>query len=177
MPRSIGIRVFKGDEQVDAYVFDRDIIKIGRLASAHLRLEDPKVSRIHAVIDITGANQEVSIIDMGSAEGTRVNGDKVSRVRLKHGDEVGLGDSRLVVVLGHTGEVLGAEIGDVEDSLPRSLAFRLSSALQLYRRSSFLDQLVDHRRLALCDTSANYHETQRNSLRGKEPTALPLEVL
>ncbi len=99
MPRSIGIRVFKGDEQVDAYVFDRDIIKIGRLASAHLRLEDPKVSRIHAVIDITGANQEVSIIDMGSAEGTRVNGDKVSRVRLKHGDEVGLGDSRLVVVL------------------------------------------------------------------------------
>lgn len=99
MPRSIGIRVFKGDEQVGAFVFDRDIIKIGRLASAHLRLEDPKVSRIHAVIDITGANQEVSIIDMGSAEGTRVNGDKVSRVRLKHGDEIGLGDSRLVVVL------------------------------------------------------------------------------
>lgn len=99
MPRSIGIRVFKGDEQVGAYVFDRDIIKIGRLASAHLRLEDPKVSRIHAVIDITGANQEVSIIDMGSAEGTRVNGDKVSRVPLKHGDEIGLGDSRLVVVL------------------------------------------------------------------------------
>jgi hypothetical protein len=99
MPRTIGIRVFKGDELVGEHVFHRDIIKIGRLASAHLRLEDPKVSRIHAVIDITGAGQEVSIIDMGSAEGTRVNGDKVSRVNLKHADEVGLGDSRLVVVL------------------------------------------------------------------------------
>lgn len=99
MPRTIGIRVFKGDELVGEHVFDRDIIKIGRLASAHLRLEDPKVSRIHAVIDITGAGQEVSIIDMGSAEGTRVNGDKVSRVNLKHSDEVGLGDSRLVMVL------------------------------------------------------------------------------
>lgn len=99
MARSIGIRVYKGDELLGAHVFERDIVKIGRLASAHLRLEDPKVSRIHAVIDISAGGDEVSIIDMGSAEGTRVNGDKVSRVRLKHGDQVELGDSRLVVVL------------------------------------------------------------------------------
>jgi hypothetical protein len=98
MARAIGIRVHRGDQLIDTQVFERDIIKIGRLASAHLRLEDTKVSRIHAVIDIANGN-EVSIIDMGSAEGTRVNGEKVSRVRLKHGDEVGLGDSRLVVVL------------------------------------------------------------------------------
>jgi hypothetical protein len=98
MARAIGIRVHRGAELVDTQVFERDIIKIGRLASAHLRLEDTKVSRIHAVIDIANGN-EVSIIDMGSAEGTRVNGEKVSRVRLKHGDEVGLGDSRLVIVL------------------------------------------------------------------------------
>ncbi|HEY1099572.1 MAG TPA: AgmX/PglI C-terminal domain-containing protein, partial [Myxococcota bacterium] len=83
---------------LDTQVFERDIIKIGRLASAHLRLDDPKVSRIHAVIEVAD-NKEAAIIDMGSAEGTRVNGEKVSRVRLKHGDEIGLGDSRLVVVL------------------------------------------------------------------------------
>src|SRR5687768_2156658 len=101
MARAIGIKVHRGGELVDTQVFERDIIKIGRLASAHLRLEDTKVSRIHAVIDIANGN-EVSIIDMGSAEGTRVNGEKVSRVRLKHGDEVGLGDSRLVIVLDDT---------------------------------------------------------------------------
>jgi hypothetical protein len=98
MPRPIGIRIHRGNELVDTQVFDRDIIKIGRLASAHLRLEDPKVSRIHAVIEVAD-NKEAAIIDMGSAEGTRVNGEKVSRTRLKHGDEIGLGDSRLVVVL------------------------------------------------------------------------------
>ena len=98
MARPIGIRIHRGSELLEAQVFERDIIKIGRLASAHLRLEDPKVSRIHAVIEISEA-REVSIIDMGSAEGTRVNGEKVSRARLKHGDEIGLGDSRLVVVL------------------------------------------------------------------------------
>jgi hypothetical protein len=99
MARPIGIRVFKGDEQVDVQIFDRDIIKIGRLSSAHLRLEDPKVSRIHAVIDIAAGSDEVSIIDMGSAEGTEVNGEKVSRARLSNGDEITLGESRLVVLL------------------------------------------------------------------------------
>ena len=98
MARAIGIQIYRGGALIDTQVFERDIIKIGRLASAHLRLEDTKVSRIHAVIDIANVN-EVSIIDMGSAEGTRVNGDKVSRVRLKHGDEVCLGDSRLLIVL------------------------------------------------------------------------------
>ncbi len=98
MARPIGIRIHRGSDLLETQVFERDIIKIGRLASAHLRLEDPKVSRIHAVIEISDA-KEAAIIDMGSAEGTRVNGEKVSRARLKHGDEIGLGDSRLVVVL------------------------------------------------------------------------------
>jgi hypothetical protein len=98
MTRPIGIRIHRGNELLEAQVFDRDLIKIGRLTSAHLRLEDPKVSRIHAVIEFTDG-REVSIIDMGSAEGTRVNGEKVSRSRIKHGDEVVLGESRLVIVL------------------------------------------------------------------------------
>ena len=98
MARPIGIRIHRGAELLDTQVFERDIIKIGRLASAHLRLEDPKVSRIHAVIEVAD-NKEAAIIDMGSVEGTRVNGEKISRMRLKHGDEIGLGDSRLMVIL------------------------------------------------------------------------------
>ncbi|MCP4499577.1 MAG: AgmX/PglI C-terminal domain-containing protein [Deltaproteobacteria bacterium] len=99
MARSIGISAYKGDDLQGNHVFKRDIIKIGRLASAHLRLDDKKVSRIHAVVEVAANRDEVSITDMGSAEGTRVNGEKVSRARLKHGDEIGLGDSRLVLLL------------------------------------------------------------------------------
>ncbi len=96
MARATAIKVFHGDELKDTIVFEREIIKIGRLASAHLRLEDKKVSRIHAVIEV---HEDVSIIDMGSAEGTRVNGEKISRHTLRHGDDVQLGDSRLLIVL------------------------------------------------------------------------------
>ena len=99
MSRSIGFQIYQDGARVGDRVFSRNMIKIGRLASAHLRLTDPQVSRIHAVIDISADGEQVSIVDMGSATGTKVNGQRVSRVRLKHADEITLGVSRLVVVL------------------------------------------------------------------------------
>ena len=39
-----------------------------RLATAHLSLEDDRISRIHAVVEVSPEGA-VSIIDMGSAEG------------------------------------------------------------------------------------------------------------
>jgi hypothetical protein len=88
-------RVFQGDELVSVESFDREIIKIGRLSSAHLRLTDEKVSRIHAVIEIS-AKGAVHIIDMGSIDGTFVNGERVNKSIIQPGDEIRLGDTRLL---------------------------------------------------------------------------------
>lgn len=89
------LQVFRGNQLLRTEQFSREIIKIGRLASAHLSLDDEKVSRIHAVIEVTPAS--MSIIDMGSAEGTFLNGKRVSRGALHSGDEVALGGLRIVV--------------------------------------------------------------------------------
>ena len=96
MPTPITLKVFRGNELVRTEQFSREIIKIGRLASAHLVLDDERISRIHAVIEVA-PDGAVSIIDMGSAEGTFVNGKKVSRSPLKAGDQVALGGLRLVL--------------------------------------------------------------------------------
>jgi pSer/pThr/pTyr-binding forkhead associated (FHA) protein len=96
MARPLTLKVFRGNELVRSEQFTREIIKIGRLASAHLVLDDEKVSRIHAVIEVS-PDGAVSIIDMGSAEGTFVNGKKVSRGALATGDQITLGGLRLVV--------------------------------------------------------------------------------
>ena len=48
------LKVFKGDTLVASKDYERDIIKIGRLSSAHLCLADDKVSRIHSVIEVAG---------------------------------------------------------------------------------------------------------------------------
>ena len=99
MGMPIQFSIQHGDRALGTKDFEQDIIKIGRLATAHLKLDDPKVSRIHAVVEVSGG-RDVSIIDMGSAEGTFVNGEKVNKVRLKDGDTITVGETRLVVTLG-----------------------------------------------------------------------------
>ncbi len=92
-------RIYKGDELLRTETLTQDIIKVGKLPSSHLRIEDDNVSRMHAVIEITSAT-EIFIIDLGSAAGTIVNGKKVNKTQLQNGDEVQLGDTRVVVEIG-----------------------------------------------------------------------------
>lgn len=88
------LKVFKGDSLVASKDYERDIIKIGRLSSAHLCLEDEKVSRIHSVIEVAG-DGAMSIIDMGSVEGTYVNGKRVTKGLLSFGDEIRVGGTTI----------------------------------------------------------------------------------
>lgn len=90
------LKVFKGDELVVSKDYDRDIIKIGRLSSAHLCLDDEKVSRIHSVIEVA-PDGTLSIIDMGSVEGTFVNGKRINKGALCFGDEVKVGNTTIKV--------------------------------------------------------------------------------
>ena len=90
------LRVFKGDQLVASKDYDRDIIKIGRLSSAHLCLDDEKVSRIHSVIEVS-ADGSLSIIDMGSVEGTFVNGKRVNKGFLSFGDQIKLGNTLIKI--------------------------------------------------------------------------------
>ena len=96
MATPITLKVFRGDELVRTEQFDRKIIKIGRLSSAHLVLDDERVSRIHSVIEVA-PDGAISIIDMGSAGGTFVNGQKVTRGVLHAGDQITMGGLRIVM--------------------------------------------------------------------------------
>jgi TonB family protein len=93
---SIAFAIYDGDQLVSSETLSQEIIKIGRLATSDVRLEDDKVSRMHAVIEVT-APGEVFIIDLGSAAGTMVNGEKVNKRKLQTGDEVQVGNKRLHV--------------------------------------------------------------------------------
>jgi TonB family protein len=96
MATPLNIKIYQGDQLIATKEYDRDIIKIGRLSSAHLCLEDEKVSRIHSVLEV-GNDGALNIIDMGSVEGTWVNGKRVTKGTLKFGDEIKLGNTRLIL--------------------------------------------------------------------------------
>jgi len=59
---------------------------VGRDEGADIRVDEPLVSRAHARIERRGASYFV--IDLGSTNLTRVNGDPVRERELRDGDEV-----------------------------------------------------------------------------------------
>ncbi len=82
------LEVGHGDE-THLIALDRPIVHIGRDLPADVRLEDPQVSRRHAVIAQRGDGARV--FDQGSRNGTFVNGRRVRVAYLADGDVVRLG--------------------------------------------------------------------------------------
>lgn len=95
MSTTLVFEIYEGDRLVATERRTRDVIKIGRLPSSHLHLDDADVSRMHAVIECTA--EGVFVIDLGSATGTQVDGQRVNKAELHDGAELTLGGLRLVV--------------------------------------------------------------------------------
>lgn len=83
---------------------DRQVI-IGRSNDLDMVLVEDMVSRKHAKITMAGG--KITIEDLGSTNGTFVNGEKVKQVRLKEGDRILIGTSILKLVQrgDHAGEM------------------------------------------------------------------------
>ena len=111
-------RLYKGDEFLREEKLTLPVIKVGKLSSSHLRLDDKNVSRMHALIEVTGPG-DVSIIDLSSTTGTFVNGQKVNKAKLQSGDQVVIGETRMEITIG------GAED---EDEIPTRVQPQISEA-------------------------------------------------
>jgi pSer/pThr/pTyr-binding forkhead associated (FHA) protein/pimeloyl-ACP methyl ester carboxylesterase len=71
----------------------RRSVLIGRALTNDVVLQDARVSRAHARLDCDAAG--CTLVDLGSPNGTRVNGQRITSVLLKPGDALVLGDSHL----------------------------------------------------------------------------------
>ncbi|HOU90817.1 MAG TPA: FHA domain-containing protein, partial [Polyangiaceae bacterium] len=71
-----------------------DVVKIGRGPGAHLEIAEGE--RMHAVIEVAGP-ETITLVDLGHAAGTRVNGVAVTKCRLAVGDRIQIGDTTLVL--------------------------------------------------------------------------------
>jgi hypothetical protein len=71
--------------------------RIGRSAAAEIRLDDPTVSRRHAVL-VRTPKGELRVLDDRSLNGVFVNGESVEWSRVVDGDEIGIGRYHLHVI-------------------------------------------------------------------------------
>lgn len=74
---------------------DQTPVTIGRSPHATICLKEEAVSRQHCVV--SPSHGRLTLMDQGSTNGTCVNGDKVKRARLSHGDMVEIGATRIRV--------------------------------------------------------------------------------
>jgi hypothetical protein len=81
---------------------------IGRGSEADLRVSDPGVSRRHVEIRIRPEDDDlvVTVVDLGSTNGTRVNGKRVQHATLDDGAQIEIGSTTMTVRAtrgGHSG--------------------------------------------------------------------------
>ncbi len=94
--KTLSINVYYGDQHVETKTLTQDVIKIGKLKSSHLCLDDDSVARMHAVIEVSG--EDVRVIDLGSGTGTGLNGQRIDKnAILNDGDVLQFGPYRLEV--------------------------------------------------------------------------------
>ncbi len=70
-------------------------IRIGRAIDNEIRLSNPLVSRHHCRLELDDGS--LAVVDLESANGTQVNGVRVSRAQISTDDEVQVGSARLTL--------------------------------------------------------------------------------
>ena len=95
-------------------------IHIGRDPSNLLSISDPSLSRRHCAL--SRDDDGYTIRDLDSRNGTSVNGVAVKEARLRHGDQISVGDSIFLLLLHEDTEELTAGQVEYEDSLTQATA-------------------------------------------------------
>ena len=99
----IKLTVMEGPHKGRKFTFaSHDTFLVGRSKHAHFRLsaKDRYFSRIHFMVEVNAPR--CRLLDMGSRNGTYVNGKRVSKVNLKAGDKIKAGRTILLVSMKKT---------------------------------------------------------------------------
>jgi FHA domain/Protein of unknown function (DUF3662) len=91
-PKRFLLRTLEGVPLDGVYSLERRS-RIGRSEESEIVLNDPSVSRAHAVVEVDGG--EAVVRDLGSRNGTFLNGRRVESEALRDGDELRFGNTRM----------------------------------------------------------------------------------
>ena len=132
------LRVVAGRDMLHFVTFgDNEKVTIGRDESCGLRLTDITVSKRHARVQAspTGA---ITVLDLGSTNGTAVNGRQINEAPLRPGDHLEVGEVSLRLVM-----LSEEELGHLKRVLKRLEAANRDPLTGLLTRSYLEEQLPE----------------------------------
>ncbi len=127
----IQLDVLSEHGEAESFRFSKEIIFLGRDAKNDIFIDDSNASRHHARLVRTARGYELE--DLGSLNGTNLNGEKAGRANLWIGDTIEIGGHRLTVVKVGSAEEASAtdpseedldktKIASYSDSAPTNMA-------------------------------------------------------
>ncbi|TWT74159.1 ATP-binding protein [Allorhodopirellula solitaria] len=88
--------VIRGRDQGKHFPLSTPVQRLGRDSTNDIQLLDNEASRGHAEVRCDVAAGRYELIDLGSSNGTHVNGDRISRQELISGDRIEIGGTLLI---------------------------------------------------------------------------------
>ncbi|WP_437681265.1 AgmX/PglI C-terminal domain-containing protein [Sorangium sp. So ce131] len=88
--------LYQNEALVRRETITQDIVKVGKDAKSHLRVDDELASRMHAVIEVASP-QDITLIDLGNEPGTMVNGARVNKCKISPGDQLQIGGTKIML--------------------------------------------------------------------------------
>lgn len=92
----LSLAVIAGPDAGRMFQIDKPRILIGR-EGVDLALDDPEVSRQHAAIEVAG--DRITVVDLGSANGTLVGEQPIAEAALENQSEFTIGGSTLMLIV------------------------------------------------------------------------------
>ncbi|HEY1433868.1 MAG TPA: FHA domain-containing protein, partial [Thermoanaerobaculia bacterium] len=92
----LSLAVIAGPDAGKIYPIETPRVVIGR-EGVDLSLDDPEISRQHAAIEVAG--DRVTVVDLGSSNGTLVGDEPVAEAPLENHGEFTIGGSTLMLIV------------------------------------------------------------------------------
>ncbi len=89
------ITIVHNGKIISSYDFMDGNYKIGRSSKCEIRIDSPQVSKEHALLVIK--EDKAAIVDLGSSNGTFVNGILIKKQRIEPKDEISIAGYKLVI--------------------------------------------------------------------------------
>lgn len=117
--------MLRRDGEARSFSISKDVTILGRGLECDLRIALPEISRRHA--RLVKSDVEVVLEDLGSANGTKVNGQLVTRRALEAGDKIEFVSVTFVVQIdgepaGEDGRITGREVGHDVAGIERQIS-------------------------------------------------------
>ena len=93
----VSVVILSGPAAGSEYLLEKRQVGVGRGAENAITIDDQAMSKAHAVFEFSDSGYRIR--DLGSMNGTLLNGSEIGVAELKHGDRIKMGEHTFQLVL------------------------------------------------------------------------------